>query len=36
MTWMIIRLILSLAFVAGVLWFAARVAKSGASARATG
>ena len=27
MTWMIIRLILSLAFVAGVLWFAARVAK---------
>jgi flagellar protein FliO/FliZ len=27
MTWMIIRLILTLAFVAGVLWFAARVAK---------
>ncbi len=27
MTWMIIRLILSLAFVAGVLWFAARLAK---------
>jgi flagellar protein FliO/FliZ len=27
MTWMIIRLILSLAFVGGVLWFAARVAK---------
>ncbi|MCO7221732.1 flagellar biosynthetic protein FliO [Klenkia sp. PcliD-1-E] len=27
MTWMIIRLVLSLAFVAGVLWFAARVAK---------
>lgn len=27
MTWMVIRLILSLAFVAGVLWFAARVAK---------
>lgn len=27
MTWMVIRLILSLAFVAGVLWFAARLAK---------
>ena len=27
MTWMIIRLILSLAFVGGVLWFAARLAK---------
>ncbi|MGY1820370.1 FliO/MopB family protein [Geodermatophilus sp. SYSU D00079] len=27
MTWMIIRLVLSLAFIAGVLWFAARVAK---------
>lgn len=27
MTWMVIRLILSLVFVAGVLWFAARVAK---------
>ncbi|SCX38424.1 flagellar protein FliO/FliZ [Klenkia marina] len=27
MTWMVIRLILSLAFVGGVLWFAARVAK---------
>jgi flagellar protein FliO/FliZ len=27
MTWMIIRLILSLAFVAGILWFAARLAK---------
>ncbi len=27
MTWMIIRLVLTLAFVAGVLWFAARVAK---------
>src|SRR3954447_17638807 len=27
MTWMIIRLILSLAFVGGVLWFAARVAQ---------
>jgi flagellar protein FliO/FliZ len=27
MTWMIIRLILSLAFIAVVLWFAARVAK---------
>ena len=27
MTWMVIRLVLSLAFVAGVLWFAARVAK---------
>lgn len=27
MTWMVIRLILTLAFVAGVLWFAARVAK---------
>ncbi|WP_448625375.1 flagellar biosynthetic protein FliO [Geodermatophilus sp. URMC 64] len=27
MTWMIIRLFLSLAFVAGVLWFAARLAK---------
>lgn len=27
MTWMIIRLVLSLAFVAGVLWFAARLAK---------
>jgi flagellar protein FliO/FliZ len=27
MTWMLIRLILSLAFVGGVLWFAARLAK---------
>ncbi len=27
MTWMVIRLLLSLAFVAGVLWFAARLAK---------
>jgi flagellar protein FliO/FliZ len=27
MTWMVIRLILSLAFVGGVLWFAARLAK---------
>ncbi|SFL22764.1 FliO/MopB family protein [Geodermatophilus ruber] len=27
MTWMIIRLVLSLAFIAAVLWFAARVAK---------
>ena len=27
MTWMIVRLVLSLAFVAGVLWFAARLAK---------
>src|SRR3954449_7651289 len=27
MTWMIIRLILSLAFVGGVLWFAARIAR---------
>jgi flagellar protein FliO/FliZ len=27
MTWMVVRLILSLAFVGGVLWFAARVAK---------
>lgn len=27
MTWMIVRLLLSLAFVAGVLWFAARLAK---------
>ena len=27
MTWMIIRLVLSLAFVAAVLWFAARLAK---------
>jgi flagellar protein FliO/FliZ len=27
MTWLIIRLIFSLAFIAGVLWFAARVAK---------
>jgi flagellar protein FliO/FliZ len=27
MTWLIIRLILSLAFIGGVLWFAARVAK---------
>src|SRR3954452_7232042 len=27
MTWMIIRLVLSLAFVGGVLWFAARLAK---------
>ena len=27
MTWMIVRLILSLAFIAGVLWFAARLAK---------
>ena len=27
MTWMIIRLILSLAFIGGVLWFAARLAK---------
>jgi flagellar protein FliO/FliZ len=27
MTWMIVRLILSLAFVGGVLWFAARLAK---------
>ena len=27
MTWMIIRLILSLAFVGGVLWFAARLAR---------
>jgi flagellar protein FliO/FliZ len=26
-TWMVIRLVLSLAFIAGVLWFAARVAK---------
>src|SRR4051812_37246000 len=27
MTWMVIRLVLSLAFVGGVLWFAARLAK---------
>jgi flagellar protein FliO/FliZ len=27
MTWLIVRLIFSLAFIAGVLWFAARVAK---------
>jgi flagellar protein FliO/FliZ len=27
MTWMVIRLVLSLAFIAGVLWFAARLAK---------
>ncbi len=27
MTWMVIRLVLSLAFIGGVLWFAARVAK---------
>src|SRR3954469_9563788 len=27
MTWMIVRLVLSLAFVGGVLWFAARLAK---------
>ncbi|MGY1685840.1 FliO/MopB family protein [Geodermatophilus sp. SYSU D00804] len=27
MTWMLIRLVLSLAFVGGVLWFAARLAK---------
>src|ERR671928_501105 len=27
MTWMVIRLVLSLAFVGGILWFAARVAK---------
>ena len=27
MTWMVIRLLLSLAFVGGVLWFAARLAK---------
>ena len=27
MTWMIIRLVLSLAFIGGVLWFAARLAK---------
>ena len=27
MTWMVIKLVLSLGFVAGVLWFAARVAK---------
>ncbi len=27
MTWMVVRLVLSLAFIAGVLWFAARVAK---------
>ncbi len=27
MTWMVVRLVLSLAFVGGVLWFAARVAK---------
>ena len=27
MTWMVIRLLLSLAFVAGVLWFAARLAR---------
>jgi flagellar protein FliO/FliZ len=27
MTWMVVRLVLSLAFVGGVLWFAARLAK---------
>jgi flagellar protein FliO/FliZ len=27
MTWMVIRLVLSLAFIGGVLWFAARLAK---------
>ena len=27
MTWMVIRLVLSLAFIAGLLWFAARVAQ---------
>ncbi len=27
MTWMVVRLVLSLAFIGGVLWFAARVAK---------
>ena len=33
MTWMIIRLVLSLAFVAGVLLFAARLAKKRQTAR---
>ena len=37
MTWMVLRLILSLAFVGGVLWFAARVAKKrGLGGRANG
>ncbi|SEO78437.1 FliO/MopB family protein [Trujillonella endophytica] len=36
MTWMLIRLVLSLAFVGGVLWFAARIARKRGMGQANG
>jgi flagellar protein FliO/FliZ len=36
MTWMLIRLVLSLAFVGGVLWFAARLARKRGMGQANG